>query len=225
MTTSMKLKSESVTISKNTLTILKNFSSINSNLLVRPGNRISTISPGKNMMAEAVVEENFDIEFGIWDLNKFLGVLSLFSDPVLEFYEKYVEIQGPESKVKFFYSEPKLLTVPTKSVKMPKTVSVFTIYQDTFTQMMKASSVLQLPQITFISADNGLSAKLHDDEDATSNNYTVNLSDTDTEFEVTFDMEHLRLLPGDYEVTISEGPVVQFKNLSMDLTYWIAVKS
>jgi hypothetical protein len=214
-----------ITISKTTLGILKNFSSINSNLLVRPGNKISTITPGKNMMAEATVEETFDVEFGIWDLNKFLGVLSLFSDPVLEFYEKYVEIQGPESKVKFFYSEPKLLTIPTKSVKMPETVAVFTIYQDTFTQMMKASSVLQLPQITFISAENGLSAKLHDEEDATSNNYTVNLSDADTEFEVTFDMEHLRLLPGDYEVTVSQGPVVQFKNLSVDLTYWIAVKS
>ena len=108
---------------------------------------------------------------------------------------------------------------------MPETVSVFTVYQDTFTQMMKASSVLQLPQITFISAENGLSAKLHDEEDATSNNYTVNLADADTEFEVTFDMEHLRLLPGDYEVTVSQGPVVQFKNLSVDLTYWIAVKS
>jgi hypothetical protein len=108
---------------------------------------------------------------------------------------------------------------------MPETVSVFTVYQDTFTQMMKASSVLQLPQITFISAENGLSAKLHDEEDATSNNYTVNLADADAEFEVTFDMEHLRLLPGDYEVTVSQGPVVQFKNLSVDLTYWIAVKS
>jgi len=214
-----------INISKNTISILKNFSSINSNLLVKPGNKISTISPGKNMMAEAIVDEQFEIEFGIWDLNKFLGVLSLFSDPALDFHEKYVEIQGPDSKVKFFYSEPKLLTVPTKSVKMPETVSVFTIYQDTFTQMMKASSVLQLPQITFISAENGLSAKLHDEEDATSNNYTVNLADADTEFEVTFDMEHLRLLPGDYEVTVSQGPVVQFKNLSVDLTYWIAVKS
>ncbi len=74
-----------ITISKATLGILKNFSSINSNLLVRPGNKISTITPGKNMMAEATVEETFDVEFGIWDLNKFLGVLSLFSDPVLEF--------------------------------------------------------------------------------------------------------------------------------------------
>jgi hypothetical protein len=230
MTTSMRSRnnsssSNSVRISKNTLSILKNFSTVNSNLLVRPGNKISTIAPGKNMMAEAIVDETFETQFGIWDLNKFLGVVSLFTDPMLTFHEKYVDIQGADSNVKYFYSEPSLLTVPTKSVKMPETVSVFSVYQDSFTQMLKASSVLQLPQITFISDENGLSAKLHDEDDETSNNYTVSLGDSSTEFEVTFDMEHLRLLPGDYEVTVSQGPVVQFKNLSIDLTYWIAVKS
>ena len=211
-------------ISKNTLGILKNFSTINSNLLVKPGNKISTISPAKNMMAEAVVDEVFDVEFGIWDLNKFLGVVSLFTDPVFTFHEKYVEIEGG-STVKYYFSEPKLLTAPTKTVKMPEDLVVFTIYQDNFAEMLKASSVLQLPQITFSSEGDALFAKLHDKEDATSNTYTVLLGNSSTEFEATLDMEHLRLLPGDYEVTISKGPVAQFKNQSIDLTYWVALKS
>lgn len=211
-------------ISKNTLGILKNFSTINSNLLVKPGNKISTISPAKNMMAEAIVDEEFDVEFGIWDLNKFLGVISLFTDPVFTFHEKYVEIEGG-STVKYYFSEPKLLTAPTKTVKMPEDLVVFSIYQDNFAEMLKASSVLQLPQITFSSEGDALFAKLHDKEDATSNTYTVLLGNTSTQFEATLDMEHLRLLPGDYEVTISKGPVAQFKNQSIDLTYWVALKS
>jgi len=214
-----------ISISKNTLGILKNFSGINSNLLVRPGNKISTISPGKNMMAEAIVDEEFDTEFGIWDLNKFLGVLSLFNDPTLYFGEKSVEIEGPESTVRYYYSEPKLLTAPTKSVKMPETLVSFSIYQDTFAGMLKASSVLQLPQITFESDGGALNACLHDEDDATSNTYVVNLGSCNQSFESTIDIEHLRLLPGDYQVTISKGPVAEFKNLSIDLTYWIALKS
>lgn len=214
-----------IRISKSTLGILKNFSGINSNLLVRPGNKISTISPGKNMMAEAVVVEEFDTEFGIWDLNKFLGVLSLFNDPTLYFGEKSVEIEGPESKVRYYYSEPKLLTAPTKTVKMPESLTEFTIHQDTFAEMLKASSVLQLPQITFECDGASLNARLHDEEDSTSNTYVVNLGSCDENFESTIDIEHLRLLPGDYQVTISKGPVSEFKNLSVDLTYWIALKS
>ena len=81
-------------LSKQTLDILKNFASINSNILVSPGNVIKTISPVKNVMSQAVVKENFDTEFGIWDLNKFLGVVSLFNDPEFYFNEKYVEIVG-----------------------------------------------------------------------------------------------------------------------------------
>lgn len=211
-------------ISKNSLSILKNFSTINSNLLVRPGNKISTISPAKNMMAEAIVEEEFDIEFGIWDLNKFLGVISLFTDPVFTFHDKYVEIEGG-STVKYYYSEPKLLTAPTKSVKMPEELAVFSIYQDNFAEMLKASSILQLPQITFSSDGDVLSAQLHSNEDPTSNTYTIILGAHNVRFEATLDIEHLRLLPGDYEVTLSKGPVAQFKNLSMDLTYWVALKS
>lgn len=212
-------------ISKSTLGILKNFSGINSNLLVRPGNKISTISPGKNMMAEAIVDEEFDTEFGIWDLNKFLGVLSLFNDPTLYFGEKSVEIEGHDSNVRYYYSEPKLLTAPTKSVKMPESLIAFIIYQDTFASMMKASSVMQLPQITFESDGTSLNARLHDEEDATSNTYVVHLGSCNESFESTIDIEHLRLLPGDYQVTISKGPVSEFKNLSVDLTYWIALKS
>ena len=110
-----------VTFSKNTLAILKNFSSLNSNLLVRPGNVINTITPSKAGMALATVDETFDVEFGIWDLNKFLGVISLFNNPTFAFGEKSVRIKnGGDSVVNYYYSEPKLLSYPTKDVIMPE---------------------------------------------------------------------------------------------------------
>jgi len=93
-----------VTFSKNTLTILKNFSSLNSNLLVKPGNVIKTITPSKTGMAVATVEETFDVEFGIWDLNKFLGVVSLFNNPTFTFGDKSVRIKnGGDSVVNYYY--------------------------------------------------------------------------------------------------------------------------
>jgi len=111
-------------ISNETLEILKNFSSINSNILVKPGNTIATISPIKNIMAEAKVSENFDCEFGIWDLNKFLGTISLFDDPEFVFEEKFVTITSNSNKsaVKYYYSEPSLLTTINKKIVMPEIV-------------------------------------------------------------------------------------------------------
>ena len=98
-------------LSKNTLDILKNFSTINSNILVEPGNVIKTVSPVKNVMSQATVKEKFDCQFGIWDLGKFLGTISLFEDPDFSFDDKHVTISGSNgTKVTYYYSEPKLLT-------------------------------------------------------------------------------------------------------------------
>ncbi len=106
-----------IKLSKTTLAILKNFASLNSNILVTPGNVIKTITPSMTGMAEATVEETFEQEFGIWDLNKFLGVITLFQNPEFEFEKKFVKIHGGnDTVVNYFCSEPRLLTVPTKNV-------------------------------------------------------------------------------------------------------------
>ena len=132
----MTTTTNKINLSKETLSILKNFASLNSNILVKPGNVLRTITPSKNGMAEAKVSESFDTEFGIWDLNKFLGVISLFNNPNFEFHDKYVIISGGGSqKVKYYYSEPKLLTTPTKNVNMPDSVVSATLSGTDFTQI------------------------------------------------------------------------------------------
>ena len=215
-------------LSKQTLDILKNFASINSNILVSPGNVIKTISPVKNVMSQAVVKENFDTEFGIWDLNKFLGVVSLFNDPEFYFNEKYVEIVGNNgTRVVYHYSEPKLLTTVTKEIRMPDAVVNFTLEQDDFSELQKASGVLQLPDLCLRNFSEGIELVAVDKKDSSSNNYSVLVGNdyANGDFEFFFKTENLKLLPGDYRVSVTDKVVSKFVHTELDLTYWIALES
>lgn len=217
-----------ITLSKNTLGILKNFASMNSNILVKPGNVIKTITPSKNGMAKAEVEETFDVEFGIWDLNKFLGVISLFSSPSLEFSDKYVTIKGSNgSNVKYYYSEPRLLTVPTKQVNMPTVALSIDMSEKTFADLQKASSVLQLPDLSFTNNNGKIDAVVHDINDPTSNSYRVEVGETDdsANFSFNFKMENIRLLPGNYQVNFAKNTVGQFDHETLELSYWFAMEN
>jgi hypothetical protein len=221
------MTSTSITISKTTLSILKNFASMNSNILVKPGNVIKTITPSKSGMAEAVIDETFDVEFGIWDLNKFLGVVSLFSSPHFEFGEKSVKIIGSNgSVVNYFYSEPRLLTYPSKSVNMPPTTVKTRISEGMFNELYRISSVLQLPDISFRSDGSAIYAVVLDLKDPTSNSYRVDLEGNadGAQFELNFKMENIRLLAGDYEVSFAKNIAGQFENENHSLTYWFAME-
>ena len=164
-------------ISNETLDVLKNFSSINSNILVKEGNVITTISPVKNVMAEATVPESFDQKFGIWDLNKFLGTISLFEDPEYMFEEKCVTISSStnNSSVRYYYSEPSLLTTVNKQINMPEAVVTCSITQNVFNDILKASSVLQVSDIAIRSNSDELEIVALDKKDKSSNSYSITL--------------------------------------------------
>jgi len=218
-----------VTFSKNTLSILKNFSNLNSNLLVKPGNVIKTITPSKNGMAVATVEEDFDTEFGIWDLNKFLGVISLFGNPSFDFGEKSVKIKnGGNSVVNYYYSEPRLLTVPTKDVVMPSVSISTTMLEKQFVELQKAAAVMQLPDLVFTSDDDSIIAMVCDISDPTSNSYKVTLDTWDApvpNFMFHFKMENVKILAGDYQINFAKNIVGEFVNKSISLKYWFAMES
>jgi hypothetical protein len=218
-------------ISKETLDILKNFASINSNILVKPGSKIKTISNYKNVLAETTVTEDFPAEFGIWDLNKFLGVVSLFEEPEFEFQEKYVAISGDNgSKVKYFYSEPKLLTTVNKELKMPPSVVNCQILENDFKEIQKAASVLQLPDIKIYTPQDDVDKivlTVMDRKDPSSNEYSFEVGkqeSTEAEFNFYFKVENLKMLSGDYNVEICENSVAKFVNQNRDLTYWVAME-
>jgi len=215
-------------MSKQTLDLLKNFASINSNILVKPGDTIKTISPVKNIMAVATVPETFDTEFGIWDLNKFLGTVSLFDSPSFEFGERSVTISGSGgSSVNYYYSEPRLLTVPTKDIVMPDPVVSFNLTQDALNEINRASSVMQLPDLVVRSEGTTIVMVALDRQDDTTNSYSVELGEmsVESDFEFVFRVENLKLLPGDYRVDVTDKVVSQFTHTQLDLKYWIALES
>ena len=220
----------STSISQETLSILKNFSQLNANLLVRPGNVINTVTGAKNVMAQATVKEDFPVEFGIWDLNKFLGTLSLFDSPTCVFGEKSVKISGEGGRaVTYYYSEPSLLTTINKQVQMPETVIHLNLTHSVFADLQRAASVLQLPDLSFTSmGGENILAVVRDKKDPTSNDYSVAVGDVlgDTpNFEFNFKIDNLKLLPVDYDVEICESVVSSFTNTNIDVKYWIALET
>jgi hypothetical protein len=218
-----------VNLSKNTFSILKNFATLNSNLLVKPGNVIKTITPSKNGMAVASVEETFDTEFGIWDLNKFLGVVSLFNNPNFTFGEKSVKIKnGGDSVVNYYYSEPRLLSVPTKDVNMPPVDLSIELTEKNFLELQKASSVMQLPDLIFTSDDDNIIVMVSDISDPTSNSYKITLANSESpvpEFMFHFKMENIKILQGDYKINFANNIVGEFVNKNIPLKYWFAMEA
>jgi len=224
----MSITQTNITLSKTTLAILKNFASLNSNILVTPGNKIKTITPSMSGMAEAIVEENFPIEFGIWDLNKFLGVISLFQNPSFEFEEKYVRISGSSGTyVNYFYSSPNLLTTPKKEVKMPKICAQADLTQAMFSELSRASSILQLPDICFKTKNGSIYAIVCDLSDPTSNSCEIDLEANpgNRDFSFNFKMDNIRLLAGDYKISFAKSTAAQFENINNPLKYWFAMEA
>ena len=213
-------------ISKETLDILKNFSTINSNILVKPGSILTTVSPVKNVMAKATVSELFDTEFGVWDLNKFLGTISLFETPDFEFNDNYLKISSGATEVVYHYCEPKLLTTANKEIIMPDSVLDFTLKQSDLAELQKAASVMQLPDMVVRSDDGAVELAVLDKKDSTSNTYSIDVdATTDAEFDFFFKVENLKMISGDYNVTISEKKISQLVNTNDTVTYWIALES
>ena len=216
-------------ISKETFAILKNYRDLNSNILISEGSTLKTLTPAKNVMATSTVEETFPVEFGIWDLTSFLGTISLFDDPDFDFQDKYVTIIGENgSTVKYFYSEPSLLTVPTKDVKMPESVVRIDLTEESFNDLRKAASALNLNDLSICSTDGTtVNAILSDKKNSTSNTYSVDIGYNEGEHTFNFDfkIDNLRIIPGDYEILFAEKIVSQFTNKNLNLSYWVALES
>jgi hypothetical protein len=213
-------------LSKETLSVLKNFATINGNILIKAGDRLSTISAQKNVMASTTVKEHFDSEFGIYDLNEFLGVYSLFADdPELNFDEKFVTVANGKSKVKYYAADASVLASPTKDALPVDEDVKFDLPRSMYDMIMKTSSVLRSNDISIIGADGKLTVVVADKKNATSNSWDAILGDTDKNFKVNFRIDNFKMLDGDYEVTISKKRISKFASKMNDLTYFIAVEA
>jgi len=213
-------------LSKETYNILKNFAAINSNILIQPGNLLKTVSAGKNIYVEAKVTEDFDVDVPIWDLNKFLGIVSMFNNPDLEFHDTHVVITNGRSSVTYYYSEPSLLTVPTREIKMPATVTRFDLDEKDLNEILKASSVLQVSDLRMVGADGKFIISVDDSGQSTSNSFEIVIDEnyTGKDFEGTINVSEMKFIPGSYSVELTDTIISKFIHKSLDLSYYIAIK-
>ena len=211
-------------LSGETVDVLKNFSNINQNILIKEGTQLRTMSTMKNILAEAPIKETFPREFGIYDLNEFLGVLTLVNDAELEFNsESHLTVNGGNVKIKYFFSDPSILTTPPESFNPPECDVSFGVTGKTLSSVLKASAVMQLPDIV-IEGNTGASITATDLKNTTSNNYTEQLnSETTQTFKFHFKADNLKMIQGDYQVKASS--TAQVSNwVGSAAAYWIALE-
>lgn len=211
-------------LSKETLAVFKNFAGINSNLLLKQGNKLSTISAQKNVMSDTTVVETFP-DFGIYDLNEFLGAMSLFDDPDLSFQEKFVSISQGNMKIKFFAADPSVLTAPQKAITFPEAEINFTVSAPMLNMIHKTASVLRAADVSIVGDGSVVTVVVGDKKNATGNSFSEAIGTTDKSFKVNLKVENLKMLPGDYDVSISSKKISRFKSPSSDLVYYVAVEA
>jgi hypothetical protein len=213
-------------LSKETYAILKNFASINSNIIIKSGNTLKTKSPGGNMYVEAKVTEDFDVDVPIWDLNQFLGVSSLFTNPDLEFHDTHVVITNGRSSIEYYYAEPSLLDVPKKDIKMPKTIIKFDLEEKDLNEIYKAANILQVNDLKLVAEEGAIKVIVEDESKGSSNNFEIVINETHSgpDFEGIVEVSDLKLLPGAYTVELTDTILARFNHKTLDLSYYVAVK-
>jgi len=214
-------------ITSDTVAILKNFSDINQNILVKPGNKLQTISTLKNILAEADVSEKFEQEFAIYDLPEFLRAVDLFDKSEIAFNGgQNLTIKDSNSKqsIKYYFADKSVVVAPTKPITMPDKFVTFQLTKEMFTKLMKGVNTLGLPDVAVEGDGSTIKLVALDKKTPSSNDYSIEVGATDKTFKAYFKTENLKMIMGDYDVAISQAKISHFVNRSQKVQYWIAVE-
>ena len=192
-------------LSDNTLTVLKNFASINNSILMKKGTHLRTISVAKNILAEADIAEEFPRDVAVYDLNQFLNGMSLHQDPDLDFKEdSYLTIREGRRKVKYFYADPAvIISPPDKEITLPTEDVHFQLESTSLEKLLKAAAIYQLPDLSLIGQNNEIRLVVRDKKNDTSNEYSIIVGETDKQFVFNFKVENIKIIPGAYDVVVS----------------------
>ena len=222
----MKLKDKTMKLSDKTLTLLKNFSSINQSILFKKGSSLRTISVMKNILAEATIDEDFPKDFGIYDLNQFLNGLNLHQNAELDFNNaNYVYIREGKSRSKYFFADPNVIvTPPDKSISLPSEDVSFLLDTKQLDKLLKAAAVYQLPDLSVVGEHGVVNLVVRYKKNDTSNDFSVVVGETSEEFCGNFKVENLKILNGSYKVVISSKCLSKFTHTGFDLIYYIAME-
>ena len=219
-------------LSNETVTVLKNFSTINQNLVIKTGNKLSTMSAMKNIVASADVQEDFPQDFAIYDLNEFLAALSLFEKIDLDFKNDFVVItENGDSRraLQYWYSDPSVVTHPKTDITMPNPDVEFEFSSSTLSEVQKAASIIGAPDMVLEGMSKGNSViKVTDKKNATANDFKVHVpvdeNTKDVPYKFWFKVENLKLIPGSYNVNVSSKKISHFSNTKVPVQYFIALE-
>ena len=219
-------------LSNETVTVLKNFSTINQNLVIKAGSKLSTMSAMKNIVASADVQEDFPQDFAIYDLNEFLAALSLFEKIDLDFKNDFVVItEGGDSRraLQYWYSDPSVVTHPKTDITMPDPDVEFEFSSSTLSEVQKAASIIGAPDMVLEGMSKGNSViKVTDKKNATANDFKVHVpvdeNTKDVPYKFWFKVENLKLIPGSYNVNVSSKKISHFSNTKVPVQYYIALE-
>ena len=216
-------------LNENTLNILRNFSDINQNILIKQGSVLKTISEARNVLATANVGDEFPNDFGVYDLNEFIGVLGLVDKPNLNFEDDHVIIgdSSGRTKIKYFYSSEDTLTTPSKDITMPDSEVKFKLGAEVLDKIKRAASTLGHSEVSISNSNNIIKISVIDNKNKTSHAFSIDIDgeyDQNSKFNFILNISNLKIIPDDYEVEISSKLISQFSNSRINLKYWIAME-
>lgn len=213
--------------SKETTELLTNFASINMSILIREGKKLRTISPQKNVMAIANIVEDMPKEFAIYDLKQFLGTISLFEDPDLDFGDKSVKISnGSGAFASFmFAAKEAIVSASEKDIAVSNPEITFSLDNKSLSDALKAAGVLGLPEIAFVGKGGKTFLTAVDTRNDSAHTWEMPVGKSDAVYRMIFRLDNLKLLPRDYEVQISSKGISKFTSKAGDVTYYIAVET
>jgi len=214
-------------LSNETLTVLKNFSSINQGIQFKQGTKLTTVSAGKTVLAQANLKDEFPQDFCVYDLNQLLSVHSLHKDSDLSFDDSNVIFKSGRSSTKYRKTAKEMIvTPPEKEITLPSVDVSFTLSEEDYNNIMKVASVLSSPHIAVESDGDAVQLVAFDALDNSAHTNSIQVGEGNgKKFKIVFKTENIKLIPGSYGVEISFKGIAHFKNTKDDIQYWIAFEA
>tara|TARA_B100001996_G_scaffold375485_1_gene355482 strand:+ start:369 stop:1052 length:684 start_codon:yes stop_codon:yes gene_type:complete len=211
-------------LSKETLDTLKNFATINTNILVREGNTLSTISTGKNIFARAEVKEAFPREFAIYDLNSLLPLLTLMDDTDVDFGEESLKVTKGTSVFEYFYADPNIIvSAPDKSIEVDNFYQ-FDLTKDDVDMILKAAAITAAPMLSIVGDGTEVTMQVGDPSTPKSNSFKQVIGNSELKFDARLAVENFKIIPGSYSVILSEKKFMFLESSKGDTKYWLALE-
>ncbi len=224
----MKLRPVVMKLSETTINLLKNFKEINQSILFKQGNHLRTMSVMKNILAEATIEEEFPKDFGIYDLSQFINGIELHKPSIPEFNfdnDGYVVIKEGKMKSHYFFADPSvIITPPDKTLSLPSEDVTFDLSTNQLDKLLKAAGIYQLPDLSVVGENGVVRLLVRDKKNDTSNSFAITVGETESVFNFNFKVENIKILPGTYQVVVSQKLLSRFTAKNYDLTYYIALE-